>query len=92
MYTHSITRWIYSPIEFQEVSLRHLPTWMMLFLFLRALRPLRLISLVPSMRRVIWDVFLGWKKFLLGLILLSCFVFMFASLGVQVSTCTYSTV
>ena len=53
-------------------------------LCLRALRPLRLISLVPSMRRVVWDVVLGWKKFLLGSILLVSFVFMFASLGVQV--------
>lgn len=56
----------------------------MLALCLRALRPLRFISLVPSMRRVVWDVVLGWKKLLLGSILLVSFVFMFASLGVQV--------
>ena len=36
------------------------------------------------MRRVVWDVMLGWKKFLLGAVLLVFFIFMFASLGVQV--------
>ena len=56
----------------------------LIVLCLRALRPLRLVSLVPSMRRVVWDVMLGWKKFLLGAILLVFFIFMFASLGVQV--------
>ncbi len=35
------------------------------------------------MRRVIYDVLLGWKKFLQAAILLIGFVFMFASLGVQ---------
>ncbi len=52
-------------------------------LSLRALRPLRLISLVPSMRHVIYDLLLGWRKFLLGALLLVLFIFMFASLGVQ---------
>lgn len=56
-----------------------------IILGLRLLRPLRLISLVPQMRRVIWDVILGWKKFLLGGVLLLLSIFMFASLGVQVS-------
>lgn len=35
------------------------------------------------MRRVIYDVLLGWRKFLQAAILLIGFVFMFASLGVQ---------
>lgn len=35
------------------------------------------------MRQVIDDVLLGWKKLLQAAVLLSFFVFMFASLGVQ---------
>ena len=35
------------------------------------------------MRQVLYDVILGWRKFLQGLILLAGFIFLFASLGVQ---------
>ena len=35
------------------------------------------------MRRVIYDVVLGWRKFLQAAVLLIGFVFLFASLGVQ---------
>lgn len=35
------------------------------------------------MRHVIYDVLLGWRKFLLAGVLLVSFTFMFASLGVQ---------
>lgn len=35
------------------------------------------------MRHVIYDVLLGWRKFLLAGVLLASFTFMFASLGVQ---------
>ena len=52
-------------------------------LFFRQIRPVRLISLIPSMRQVIDDVLLGWKKLLQAAVLLIFFVFMFASLGVQ---------
>lgn len=55
-----------------------------IFLCLRALRPLRTISLVPQMRRVLADVVLGWKQFLRGGLVLFFALFMFASLGVQV--------
>ena len=47
------------------------------------MRPLRLISLIPNMRQVLDDVILGWRKFLQAAILLIGFMFMFASLGVQ---------
>lgn len=50
---------------------------------MRHMRPLRLISLIPSMRQVLDDVLLGWRKFLQAALLLAGFVFMFASLGVQ---------
>lgn len=36
------------------------------------------------MRRVLADVVLGWKQFLLGGVILLFALFMFASLGVQV--------
>ena len=49
----------------------------------RQIRPLRLISLIPSMRQVLYDVILGWRKFLQAVVLLTGFIFMFASLGVQ---------
>lgn len=52
-------------------------------LSLRALRPLRLISLVPKMRILIYELLLGWRKFLYAVVLLAFFMFMFASLGVQ---------
>ena len=52
-------------------------------LFFRQIRPVRVISLVPSMRQVLDDVLLGWKKLLQAAVLLSLFIFMFASLGVQ---------
>lgn len=68
----------------QYITFRNIPVWMRILLVFRALRPLRIISLVPVMRRVVWDVVLGWRKFLLGAILLIFFIFMFASLGVQV--------
>lgn len=58
--------------------------WFRVFLLLRALRPLRILSLSPGMRGVVWDVARGWKKFLAGVILLFSFMFLFASLGVQV--------
>ena len=35
------------------------------------------------MRRVLDDVLLGWRKFLQAAVLLAGFIFMFASLGVQ---------
>jgi len=44
---------------------------------------MRLISLVPGMRHVIYELVLGWRKFLLACILLLLFMFMFASYGVQ---------
>ena len=68
----------------QDITFRNIPVWMTVILVFRGLRPLRIISLIPTLRRVVWDVVLGWKKFLLGAILLVFFIFMFASLGVQV--------
>lgn len=38
---------------------------------------------MPNLRHVIYELLLGWRKFLMAGILLFFFVFMFASLGVQ---------
>ena len=54
-----------------------------ILLTFRALRPLRLISLVSSMRHVMYELMLGLKKLVFAGILLLFFMFMFASLGVQ---------
>ena len=56
----------------------------------RALRPLRLISIIPSIRRVMYELMLGLKKLVFAGILLLLFMFMFASLGVQLFTGTGS--
>ena len=67
-----------------NITLVNLNDGVLVVVFLRALRPLRLISLVNSMRRVVWDVLLGWRKLLSGGILSLMFIFLFASFGVQV--------
>lgn len=52
-------------------------------LFLWALRPMRIMSIVPAMRRAIVDILEGKLNFLMAFILLGGFLFMFASLGEQ---------
>lgn len=42
-----------------------------------------MISLIPSMRRVVLDIIEGWRSFVLALFLFLLFLFLFASLGVQ---------
>ena len=54
-----------------------------LMLVLWALRPVRIISIVPAMRRGVADILKGKLNFLMAFILLGGFLFMFASLGVQ---------
>jgi len=52
-------------------------------LYLWALRPIRIISIVPPMRQGIVDILKGKLNFLMAFILLGGFLFMFTSLGVQ---------
>ena len=52
-------------------------------LILWALRPVRIISIVPAMKRGVADILKGKLNFLMAFILLGGFLFMFASLGVQ---------
>ncbi|XP_061437914.1 SLIT and NTRK-like protein 2 [Lethenteron reissneri] len=54
-----------------------------LLLVLRCLRPLRIFKLVPQMRKVVREVFSGFKEIFLVSILLLTLMFVFASFGVQ---------
>lgn len=49
----------------------------------RAMRPLRIYTLVPHIRRVVVELFRGFKEILLVTILLIIVLFIFASFGVQ---------
>ncbi|KAL3080227.1 hypothetical protein niasHT_035747 [Heterodera trifolii] len=49
----------------------------------RAMRPLRIYTLVPHIRRVVVELFRGFKEILLVTILMIVVMFIFASFGVQ---------
>lgn len=66
-----------------ESSPNHINYVAAFMLFLWALRPIRIISIVPPMRQGIADILKGKLNFLMAFILLGGFLFMFASLGVQ---------
>ena len=66
------------------VPIPFLGWWMKVFLVIRALRPLHLISILPVNRRVVRELVEGWRNLLLGTAIMFGFIFMFASLGVQV--------
>ncbi|GMR47689.1 hypothetical protein PMAYCL1PPCAC_17884, partial [Pristionchus mayeri] len=55
-----------------------------LFLLFRAMRPLRVYTLVPHIRRVVVEFFRGLKEILLVTILMIIVMFIFASFGVQI--------
>uniref|UniRef100_A0A915ABY7 Sodium leak channel NALCN n=1 Tax=Parascaris univalens TaxID=6257 RepID=A0A915ABY7_PARUN len=55
-----------------------------LLLIFRAMRPLRIYTLVPHIRRVVVELFRGFKEILLVTILLVVMMFIFASVGVQI--------
>ncbi|XP_022657488.1 sodium leak channel non-selective protein-like isoform X3 [Varroa destructor] len=54
-----------------------------LLLLLRCVRPLRIFSLVPHMRRVVYELCRGFKEILLVSILLIVLIFVFACYGVH---------
>jgi sodium leak channel non-selective protein len=54
-----------------------------LLMILRCLRPLRIFTLVPHMRKVVYELCRGFKEILLVSILLIVLMFVFASYGVQ---------
>ncbi|KHN81661.1 Sodium leak channel non-selective protein, partial [Toxocara canis] len=72
------------------VFLLHMPkhveinSFNQLLLIFRAMRPLRIYTLVPHIRRVVVELFRGFKEILLVTILLVVVMFIFASVGVQI--------
>lgn len=52
-------------------------------MILRCLRPLRIFTLVPHMRKVVYELCRGFKEILLVSTLLIVLIFVFASYGVQ---------
>jgi sodium leak channel non-selective protein len=52
-------------------------------MLLRCLRPLRIFTLVPHMRKVIYELCRGFKEILLVSILLVVLIFIFANYGIQ---------
>ncbi|VDK42501.1 unnamed protein product [Anisakis simplex] len=72
------------------VFLLHMPTHVeinslnQLLLIFRAMRPLRIYTLVPHIRRVVVELFRGFKEILLVTILLVVVMFVFASVGVHI--------
>uniref|UniRef100_A0A182KFW9 Ion transport domain-containing protein n=1 Tax=Anopheles christyi TaxID=43041 RepID=A0A182KFW9_9DIPT len=54
-----------------------------LLMILRCLRPLRIFTLVPHMRKVVYELCRGFKEILLVSTLLILLMFIFASYGVQ---------
>lgn len=64
---------------------RHVETnsWAQLLMICRAIRPLRIYTLVPHIRRVVVELFRGFKEILLVTILMIVLMFIFASFGVH---------
>ncbi len=54
-----------------------------ILMLLRCLRPLRIFTLVPHMRKVIYELCRGFKEILLVSILLVVLIFIFANYGIQ---------
>ncbi|KAM7347268.1 sodium leak channel non-selective protein na isoform 2-T2 [Cochliomyia hominivorax] len=64
---------------------KHIPTnsGAQLLMVLRCIRPLRIFTLVPHMRKVVYELCRGFKEILLVSTLLILLMFIFASYGVQ---------
>lgn len=54
-----------------------------ILMIMRCVRPLRIFTLVPHMRKVVYELCRGFKEILLVSILLILLMFIFASYGVQ---------
>ena len=52
-------------------------------MILRCFRPLRIFTLVPHLRKMVYEVLRGIKEMMLVSILLFALMFIFASFGVQ---------
>lgn len=58
-------------------------SWKQTLLVLRCVRPLRIFSLVPHMRKVVYELCRGFKEIALVSVLLIVLLFVFASVGVH---------
>ncbi|CAI4222140.1 unnamed protein product [Auanema sp. JU1783] len=65
----------------KHVEINSLAQLVMIF---RAMRPLRVYTLVPHIRRVVLEFFRGFKEIMLVTILMIVVMFIFASFGVQI--------
>ncbi|KAI1303017.1 Sodium leak channel non-selective protein [Halotydeus destructor] len=74
----SCTFLIWMPLEVKRGSKEQV------ILMLRCVRPLRIFSLVPHMRRVVYELCRGFKEILLVSVLLILLLFVFACYGVHV--------
>uniref|UniRef100_A0A914L7A2 Ion transport domain-containing protein n=2 Tax=Meloidogyne TaxID=189290 RepID=A0A914L7A2_MELIC len=77
IYLTSLTFLILMP---KHVEINSLEQFLMIC---RAMRPLRIYTLVPHIRRVVLELFRGFKEILLVTILMIVVMFIFASFGVQ---------
>ncbi|CAJ0583303.1 unnamed protein product, partial [Mesorhabditis spiculigera] len=68
--------WMPSHVEINSVA--------QLLMIFRAMRPLRIYTLVPHIRRVVVELCKGFREILLVTILLIVLMFIFASFGVQI--------
>lgn len=67
--------WLPKSVEINSIA--------QLLMIFRAMRPLRIYTLVPHIRRVVLEFFRGFKEILLVTILMIVVMFVFASFGVQ---------
>ncbi|VDP12012.1 unnamed protein product [Onchocerca flexuosa] len=79
IYITSVIYLIWMP---RHVEINSLAQLMMIF---RAMRPLRIYTLVPHIRRVVVELCKGFKEILLVTTLLVLLMFIFASFGVQIA-------
>lgn len=77
------TVYISSAATIQFNSYTDLSTWVSVMMGIRALRPLHIVSLFRSLRAVIREILEGWKNLLIAAVIMFGFMFMVASLGVQ---------
>ena len=67
-----------------KINIAFLPYWAQYLFIIRSLRPLHALSMFTSLRAVVKEIIEGWRNLLKAVIIMSGFIFMFASLGVQV--------
>ena len=68
-----------------EIDIPFLPIWVWYLFIMRSLRPLQALSILNPLRAVVREIVEGWKNLLKAVVIMVAFMFMFASLGVQVN-------